>query len=55
MKVIALKPGFFGKLRAVGDEFEVPDDTKKSSWFAPVKVEKPKAEKPSDKPATDLV
>jgi hypothetical protein len=49
MKVIAIKPGYFVKLRAAGDEFEVPDDTKPASWFEP--VEKPaKADKP-EKPA----
>lgn len=35
MEVIATKPGFFGKLRAIDDKFEVPDDTKKASWFHP--------------------
>jgi len=48
MKVIATKPGYFGKLRQSGDEFEVPKGTK-GSWFNPVS-DKP-AEKPSDKPA----
>jgi hypothetical protein len=58
MKVTAIKPGFFGKLRAPGEEFEVPDDTKKSTWFAPVDAKgskKPTAEKPGDKAPTDLV
>jgi len=32
MKVIATKPGYFGKLRAEGDVFDVPEDTK-ASWF----------------------
>lgn len=45
MKVVAIKPGFFGKLRQVGDEFEVPKG-EKATWFAEVKAEKPtKAEK----------
>ena len=35
MKVIATKPGYFGKLRQAGEEFEVPDDAK-ASWFEPV-------------------
>lgn len=35
MKVIALKWGYFGRLREPGDEFEVPDGTK-GSWFQPV-------------------
>lgn len=38
MDVIATKPGYFGKLRAVGDKFEVPDGTK-GSWFKPVSEE----------------
>jgi hypothetical protein len=57
MKVTAIKQGYFGKLRAVGDEFEVPEGTK-GSWFQPVKQkpadDKAKA-KPGDKPADDLV
>lgn len=32
MKVIATKPGYFGKLRAEGDVFDVPEGTK-ASWF----------------------
>lgn len=62
MKVTAIKPGFFGKLRAPGDEFEVPDDTKKSTWFAPEKgwaapagAKKPADKAPADKAPTDLV
>ena len=35
MKVIALKQGYFGKLRQPDDVFEVPDGTK-GSWFQPV-------------------
>ena len=35
MKVIATKQGYFGKLRDVGDEFEVPEGSK-ASWFQPV-------------------
>jgi hypothetical protein len=34
MKVVALKSGFFGKLRQAGDVFEVPDGTR-GSWFRP--------------------
>lgn len=37
MKVKATAQGYFGVFREVGDEFEVPDDTGKSSWFKPVK------------------
>lgn len=58
MKVIALKQGYFGKLRQPDDQFEVPDGTK-GSWFQPVKQEaaakgskKPEATEP---PAADLV
>ena len=46
MKVIATKQGYFGKLRDVGDEFEVPEGTK-GSWFKPVEV----ADEPEAKPA----
>lgn len=35
MKVIATKPGYFGKLRAAGDVFDVPAG-KKATWFTPV-------------------
>ena len=58
MKVIAIKSGFFGKLRAPGEEFEVPEDTKKSTWFAPVDgkaSKKPTDKAPADKAPTDLV
>ena len=37
MKVTALKPGYFGKLREPGDAFDVPDGAK-ASWFAPASV-----------------
>jgi hypothetical protein len=48
MKVIATKPGYFGKLRQPEDEFDVPEGTK-ASWFRPVdKGEKPK--QPNTKP-----
>ena len=36
MKVIATAKGYFGQVRDVGAEFEVPDDAKPASWFAPV-------------------
>lgn len=52
MKVIATKAGYFGKLRQPGDEFEVPDDTKAASWFAPLeKAEKPAKAEKAEKPA----
>lgn len=41
MRVIATKQGYHGKLREVGEEFDVPDDAK-ASWFEP--KEKPAAE-----------
>lgn len=37
MKVIALKEGYFGKLRMPGDEFDVPEGSK-ASWFVPVQT-----------------
>ena len=42
MKVTTTKAGFFGKLRQIGETFEVPDGTRKASWFE--QVAKPKAE-----------
>lgn len=41
--VIAIKPGYHGKLRAVGDKFPVPKDAK-ASWFV---EEKPEGDKPA--------
>jgi len=35
MKVVAIKPGYFGSLRDVGDEFEVPEGSR-ASWFTAV-------------------
>ena len=35
MKVKAISPGYLGKLRETGDEFEVPEGVK-GSWFVPV-------------------
>lgn len=37
MKVIALKEGYFGKLRMPGDEFDAPEGSK-ASWFVPVQT-----------------
>lgn len=57
MQVIATKPGYFGKLRAVGDKFEVPEGSK-ATWFAPVeavKEVKPKAKADAKAEAGDLV
>lgn len=49
MLVRAKSVGFFGSLRQVGDEFEVPDDAK-GSWFSPVNE---KAEKAGPKAKAD--
>jgi hypothetical protein len=38
MEVIATKPGYYGKLRQVGDRFAVADGDK-ASWFCPVRDE----------------
>ena len=50
MLVIATKPGFFGKLRAADDKFEVPDGTK-ASWFVAADKVKPKAQKAAEQKA----
>lgn len=52
MKVIATARGFFGRLREVDEEFEVPNG-EKASWFTPVKNSKPRA-KQADNKAEDL-
>lgn len=49
MKVIALKQGYFGKLREPGHEFEVPDGTT-ASWFEPVKQQQKAEAKGGNKP-----
>lgn len=57
MKVTAIKPGYFGKLRQIGDEFDVPDGTK-ASWFAPAAAADQKPSEPAKKQkpaAADLV
>jgi hypothetical protein len=53
VKVTALKPGFFGKLRAPGDEFDVPDGTR-ATWFAPALVvgDVPRGKPPAGKAAS---
>lgn len=52
MKVIATKQGYFGKLRAPGDEFEVPDGFK-ATWFQPVEHKASgKGSKKPEAPAT---
>jgi hypothetical protein len=47
MKVVALKPGYLGKLRQPGDEFDVPEGSK-ASWFVPVVDVEPEFEPPVD-------
>ncbi|MBR0568365.1 hypothetical protein J5J83_19765 [Azoarcus sp. L1K30] len=37
MEVIATKPGYHGKLRAVGDRFDVPPGSK-ATWFSPAET-----------------
>lgn len=44
MEVIALKKGYFGKLRAPGDRFDVPEGVK-GSWFEPTEKAKQKRAK----------
>jgi len=39
MLVIALKAGYHGKLREVGEKFDVPNGSK-ASWFQPVALDK---------------
>ena len=36
MEVIAIKPGYYGKLRQPDDKFDVPEGSK-ATWFVPVK------------------
>lgn len=50
MKVIAIKQGYFGKLRAPDEVFEVPNG-EKATWFKPMNPaadEKKDSAKPSD-------
>jgi len=43
MQVVATARGYFGRVRQAGETFEVPDDTKKASWFKPVAAAEPDA------------
>ena len=57
MKVIALRPGYMGKLREAGEVFDAPDGAK-GSWFVPAETEpaseqKPKAAPKGKAPAAD--
>lgn len=45
MKVKATKIGFYGKLRKVGDEFEIKDKKALGSWMVELKVKKAPAKK----------
>lgn len=55
MRVIATKPGYYGKLRQAGEEFDVPDK-EKASWFAPVvETKKRQDEKPQKAQDAGLV
>lgn len=60
MRVTATAPGFYGQLRQIGDEFDVPEDAK-ATWFKPAKGEEPESKpargrKPAGgEPADDLV
>jgi len=50
MKVEAIKKGYHGKLREPGDIFEVPNGSKRASWFQPVnKTGKPSGGQQADK------
>lgn len=56
MRVVATKPGYHGKLRQAGEEFDVPDK-EKASWFAPVETKgaKRQDEKPQKAQGAGLV
>ena len=54
-RVIAIAKGFYGRLREVGDEFEVGAE-ESGKWFTEVKtLEKPATDEKSDGGAGDLV
>lgn len=53
MKVKATKPGYFGKLREMGDEFDVPEGAT-GSWFSPVDGEAKAKGKAKAKPDDPL-
>jgi len=48
MKVITTKVGFYGKLRKVGEEFEIKNDKELGSWMKKVEVKKAKAPKKAE-------
>ena len=39
MRVVAVDKGYFGRIREIDDEFDVPKDLK-ASWFRPVSADK---------------
>ena len=56
MKVIAIRTGYFGRLRSPGERFDVPDDAQ-ASWFLPdeappSEMPPPEAPKPERKKKT---
>ena len=42
MKVITTKVGFYGKLRKVGEEFDIDNDKELGSWMKKVEAKKAK-------------
>lgn len=52
MKVIATAIGYYGKLREVGDEFEVEDGLE-ASWFEPVEPVNTKKKRGADVNSSD--
>lgn len=49
MRVVATKVGYFGQLREVGEEFEVPEGTK-GSWLEPVQAAEPERKPRASRP-----
>ena len=50
MKVKAIKKGFYGKLRRVGDQFEIRNEKELGSWMEKIKeVKKAKAKPEAEK------
>ena len=54
MKVITTKVGFYGKLRKVGEEFDIKNKKELGSWMKLVKaVKSKKEEEPEEEPETE--
>jgi len=54
MDVVATEVGFYGGLRAIGEQFEIASEKDLGSWMEKVGGDKPKPEakaKPGPKPA----